>query len=885
MTARSAPRLSLRPRPCRLLLPALAALCLASAALAPAAAGGPGPVIAREMMAGGAVRIYLPGSGAETAEVELLSAPEIGTATVGPDGRLAYALGDAAARGTVAFRVALTRASGARSEHEIRIALADPGTAAGWGEGDHYRLRTDAAGRSIVEPGRRHARVHVRPGGLDSGTGVTPATAVSLARGLKLWRRGAKNPGVSNWLLFERGHSYRSRGALIPRGNGESPLHPMLVGAWGEGARPVLEFDISATNGGGGPTHNLVIRDVVLGAPISLNGSHSNILFENVGFRREVKVQNMRRLTIRNSDFLDIHREEPTGPVEKHGGEFGRVGRGRDRISGIYVNKVEGLLIENSLNDMSGWEAGYQDDSTRQPPTIFSHGYYLSWENRDLTFRNNVTMRAASTGAQIRSGGFIENNVFIDNNIGFNFLAGDDSGGRGKGPFLGNLSFVHGNVVTNAAFRAYSGPKGALAASFSGLGPGSSVIGNIVAHKYDPNDPALSGDPGFLGNRVRVQQPGFGTDPPGIRVEALKIYGWSSPPGKPGAEAHHRAEIDNADYAADLDRVTIQDFASRRLGRPAGLGDLAQMLRADWAAHSGTPTAPAEIRGYFQEAFGLAPPTRTAPATAVFLPDPRGGGRRWDNAFNWTTGDIAGSVAGDAARLGGNRVHFSGTHVLSRLELASEGHLAIGQGLLRVAPEPVTGGGRIRLEGPGELELGTEGESALAVEVAGGRFANTARLAGALDIRASGGETLLGLGAASAVFDAGDRLTILGGRGLVGFDGGAGEAAQLVLGAGAVLELVPDASGLSPIREFRSGRFGIAEPGLDTRLEIGAGAVLRVDLSGVSVAGETVLPIVRLDTVEGRFARVELTGGAGLDARAVYRPGTGAIDLVVVPQG
>ena len=72
-----------------------------------------------------------------------------------------------------------------------------------------------------------------------------------------------------------------------------------------------------------------------------------------------------------------------------------------------------------------------------QPPSMFSHNFYFNYYNTDLTMRDNIIMRGASFGAQVRSGGYIEDNVFLDNNIGVNFVGGGDdrSGEVGSGSY------------------------------------------------------------------------------------------------------------------------------------------------------------------------------------------------------------------------------------------------------------------------------------------------------------------------------------------------------------------------------------------------------------------------------------------------------------------
>lgn len=868
--------------------PPIAGLALLGAVLLSAPASGAPP--AREVAAGGVFAqdvAELLGAGARLAGADLVTRPEIGRVTLAPDGRLAYLAPSGAAGRTARIVLALTRAGGRTTRHELRLALTPAVPESGWGPGAHYTLATDARGRSIVEPGRRHRRIHVTPDGATRGDGASPATAVTPRRAMQIWSGLSRATPVSHWLLFERGHGYDIEGNLIPRANGESALHPLVIGAWGRGTRPEISGRIAARNGGGGPTRNLVIRDVVLESPVILTGEHRNLLLENVTFRGEVTAKGVNGLTIRNSAFLDIHRRDPAGPREKHGGEFGRISPARDRISGIYAQGVRGLLIETSLNDMSGWQPGYLDDPTRQPPTIYSHGYYLNYANRDVTFRENVTLRAASIGAQLRSGGVMVDNVFVDNNVGFNVLAGDASRGEGTGPYRGNRSFLRGNVVTEAGYRPYQGPPGARAWALEIIGVGSSVLDTVVAHKHDPNDLELAGDPDHIANRRAVRQAIFRGPTTGLTVERLRIHNWSSPAGNDRHPSQIAAEIAPQALPRDPDRITVQAFARSQLGRAASVAGLAAGLRTAWAGTDATPQVARRLGDFFRSGFGLDRPVRSEAGTALFLPDPRGGGLRWDNALNWTIADIPGRRPGDRAQLAGNRVMFSGTHRLAGLDLGAGGALEIGQGRLTVSPGPLrTRGGRIRVSRAGQLVLDSGEETALALSVEGGRFANDARLAGALDLAVMAGEVLLASPGGEVVIGRGDRLRILGSRALVGMDGRGGGQARLVIEDGGLLEIAPDAGGISTISEFRSGRHAAPAPEVSSRLELGPGAVLRVDLSGVALKRKTLFVLAELDSVAGRFDRVELTGAhARLTARAVYDHAGGRVGVVIEPGG
>ena len=86
------------------------------------------------------------------------------------------------------------------------------------------------------------------------------------------------------------------------------------------------------------------------------------------------------------------------------------------------------MLIEDVLIDQTGWETGYDYNlsaSKPQAPSKFSHNFYIQKDVTDLIFRDNVSMRGAEAGAQIRSGGLIEGNVFIANDTAFNVGIGN----------------------------------------------------------------------------------------------------------------------------------------------------------------------------------------------------------------------------------------------------------------------------------------------------------------------------------------------------------------------------------------------------------------------------------------------------------------------------
>ncbi|HEY1921552.1 MAG TPA: right-handed parallel beta-helix repeat-containing protein [Tepidisphaeraceae bacterium] len=86
--------------------------------------------------------------------------------------------------------------------------------------------------------------------------------------------------------------------------------------------------------------------------------------------------------------------------------------------SGLYMENVTNVLIEENLFDHNGWTEGVQGGGK----TIFNHNMYLQHagvgDDRHIIVRNNISARASSHGCQMRPGGLLENNLFLKNPLG-----------------------------------------------------------------------------------------------------------------------------------------------------------------------------------------------------------------------------------------------------------------------------------------------------------------------------------------------------------------------------------------------------------------------------------------------------------------------------------
>jgi len=685
-----------------------------------------------------------------------------------------------------------------------------------WGVGDHYKLATDADGWSIVEPGKTHRKIYLSTSeGSDSNSGFSPdAPVASWNRARNLLREGS-----SDWVLLKRGDTF---GGVRFRDEfrGESPLHPMMVGSYGSGPRPVMNGGLKLWSQG---HQNLVIRDLDIRESSEhaldfLGNDMANVLVENVSIKgAESRFQgdglgedarNMNRITLRRSSIANVHREQSRTPEQGWFNDPNNIGGFDDaalqsRISGLFANNVGGLLIEESVFDHNGWEDGYSTTDPfgeYQPPNMFSHNLYLSTKNRDLTLRWNINSRGASQGLRDGSGQFNVGNVWLANNIAG--YSGEDDGD-------GNFTTFMDNVVVHPA------DKFAPAIGGAGWGwsmkdvNGSEAIDNIFAHADVARNSGLHSTAGVL-------------------VENYIRYNWGSygdlnPTGAPFPDPNRTVMAYDAAFGSG--QGTIDDFLAAAL----------QQEQGDWQQ---AYTARALVR-YFQEGFGIDRDQRLLPTTVTFT---AGGGDqiRWDNRRNWSTDDLP--INGDVVNLDGHHVNYAGTRVVDGLLLGDGGVLDVRQGLLAIdAPVGVwagPSGGTINIDRAGQVLWSQyRYDNPLTVNVDGGRFRNLGVMDGRLTLDARGGEVGLagGFNGDASRFQVGDgsTLRVIGRDADVGFYGDQG-AGKLALTAGATLAFVFNNQGVSPIADLWHA--GEIHTTLDLDADGARDATIELDLTNLNLS-------------------------------------------------
>ncbi len=809
--------------------------------------------------------------------------------TVNPDNSISFVSVNPNDSGLRNFSYTLYDQAGKSTTQTVNVQLVQSKYVDGFAAGDYYTLQTDSNGWSIVEKGENHRKIYIsnsddaltRQGlanreGLDVSE-ITDNWIKSNMNRLASVESEAVNEDIgnlimqyiswqgvpnSNWIMVEKGYQYDNINFQLSRLNGESALNPMLITSYGQGERPIINNAVSATRENTG--NNIVIKDMEFHSGMTILKDKENLLLEGITTQnKHISVQDgIENLTIRRSEIIDAHQDEHRNDSGWHAHI--------DRVSGIYANGVDGLLFEGNFVDRNGWAEGYtlESDSPAHAPSIYNQNIYFSYNNRDVTVVDNIISRASSFGLQLRAGGVIEDNIFIDNNIAF--LTNSEDGALSVNVSdpdsrqYGNNSFWEGNVITDPSFKLYYGNNG---------GRGIGV--------YSSNDGVLS-----LNNiSINAENDVDTLDARGF-TERDKLF-----EGSTFYEYNINSDTDNVnneDFVTDLDLISIENYTKNLLGDSATVNDLFELLRTrgqeNWTEIPGAD----EIANYFKSAFDIDVSQRLVAQDITFVPRAYTGGTRWDNSHNWTSGDVAGSVAGDNVNLNGNWVNYAGTYYLNDLDLGSNGELSVNHGYLMINGALMSGeaGGRILIDNSGQFWTnGYADADMLSITSTGGRFGNVGVFDGAFNMNITdNAQIIFATNDAEMIVDGDDKITISGSDAKVGFDGDNGGDAVLSLDGG-TLAFDLDKASTVMIREFKSGHFGDA-PDVNSVVDLGqANSSLEIDMQDLALADgiHSFNLIGNIDQLQGDIGHINITGSNTdvLGVRLSFNRATDEVNLDV----
>ncbi len=276
--------------------------------------------------------------------------------------------------------------------------------------------------------------------GNDSNNGLSSAAPkLTASAGLALIR-----DGHADYLLFERGSTFT--GGITWNKSGPDSAHPIVVGTYGTGARPVFRCGTGTgfSMTGSGVTRNYVqvhgldfyahTRDPSFQNPPSTGESEGlhwraaslGFLFEDCVFRwfRD-------NIVIQCSDSPSL----PTHIQLRRCHSYNSWSSSGSHSQGAYIVGVTSIDIDECISDHNGWH----ETISGTAGTIFNHNWYVANGNLGVTFTNNLTFRASSHGLQLRCGGTMTGNYADKNAIGLLFGGGSDP----------NIAVVTGDASDN----------------------------------------------------------------------------------------------------------------------------------------------------------------------------------------------------------------------------------------------------------------------------------------------------------------------------------------------------------------------------------------------------------------------------------------------------
>ena len=458
-------------------------------------------------------------------------------------------------------------------------------------------------GWSRLDPSEDSRVIYVSSSkGNDVNDGTSPQRPVeTFERAADLVRNG-----YPDHILFRRGDTFRERFAVSIDG-GRSPEEPMVIGAYGEGARPrfipqrtgwidrhwtevhdLAIVGIHLYNASRDPSSREFDPKADVGTGIRLVGRTDHLLLEDC-------VIEYFGVGIVLSPFGDAPRYSQRNTVIRRcivRNNYNRWDWGHS--SGIFANGVVNLRIEESLLDRNGWmPGGYRADRT-----IFNHNAYVH-TCPNFEFRGNISARGSSSGLKIRSdhtgdfvGCTIENNLFLGN--GNDILIGGNEVNGKHHPYSVKDLVVRGNAFTRTGVFL-NNTNQSLGLHMKSLDR-ALIEGNVFFDKAMEGPTVAVHTETWLPHRA-------------VTVRGNVIYGWHRgdvPTGVAGVNAYGNLVHPPAEDLVDAD-VTILTYA-RRMGAGSSMESFIEACRRQTQANWRDGLSGEAAARYFRD--GLQPVPR-----------------------------------------------------------------------------------------------------------------------------------------------------------------------------------------------------------------------------------------------------------------------------------
>lgn len=497
-------------------------------------------------------------------------------------------------------------------------------------------VTTDANGWTVVTPSADSRLVYVSSStGNDSNNGLSPSTPVkTIAKGYTLLRD--KYP---DHLLLKRDDTFYER--LIDSGTGDwrkggrNADEPLLIGAYGTGARPKIRTGVNfalatypKTDGTRTISHFFITSLDLFPDTFDHTNGHvetdglrlycpgENILVEDClisGYQENIIIggggAGQSNVRIRRNVITDAHILSTIGNAH-----------------GLWIGGVNsGVVVEENIFDHNGWREGFETDRD----TGKNHNVY-AFNGTNVTIRNNVLSRGGYYNIKMVAGGtitgnfltkspeaiYLENPTLIENNV-MTEPSSIPSLNRGIGINTYNASnaTIRGNLITHVNNTNASGIAGIQLAHNTTISSAATVENNIV---YDWRN-------GFIVNTL-----GNGTGSVIIRNNQLQMLHNSTAAGRHDSTG----AIANFSYSNNVYASGNSTTANKWMGGSVSL--------ATWKANTGETTAeyrtiaypdPGRTIGGYATMLGLGTTFESLIAAARAM-----------NKSNWSQANTANSI-------------------------------------------------------------------------------------------------------------------------------------------------------------------------------------------------------------------------------------------------
>jgi hypothetical protein len=419
----------------------------------------------------------------------------------------------------------------------------------------------DANGWTVVTPSADTRMVYVSTSGNDTNDGLSSNTPVkTLAKAQSLVRNG-----FPDWLLLKRGDVFNDFFTNWNK-SGRSTQEPMLISAYGSGARP--EIDSGSHFGAFATDDKSTVNYLdMIGLALIANNHDPNsptYSFSGPGSTTGYEFKATGGNLLVEDCLVRFYRDD--FDIEAANGPLVNVTLRRNVIvdswsnaaslhsEGVYSHAVAGFTVYQNVFDHNGWNAQIPG-ATQQG---FNHDMYFSYAVTGADIEGNIFANASFAGINLRCGGIVRNNLFANDAIALNYGNADGADSTAGG--------VTGDITNNVV----DGDKG-LGTSAYGEGfaignikPGAGLVvqGNILAHDTQNARQAI-----LLTMATDTLTPSVAVGENDLTIQNNIIYQWNRAieedgrfqPGGTGLYAFNNVTIQNNDLIGSPNRVVRHD--------------------------------------------------------------------------------------------------------------------------------------------------------------------------------------------------------------------------------------------------------------------------------------------------------------------------------------